>query len=143
MIFWYVFSFQSVIGVVLVVVVFRIGEVWSFHKCIKYVKINISLISMIFCFFFPSFLFLYPLFIFSFKTCFGLYEILDRFLTWEITLFTLSWYIWFEYITYEKSKHNTYLCTTKTIEKHANMETKANAKKSKQKIKGNQQRSYN
>ena len=51
--------------------------------------------------------------------------------------------MWFEYITYEKSKHNTYFRTTKTIEKHANMETKANVKKSKQKIKGNQQRSCN
>lgn len=70
-------------------------------------------------------------------------SVLDRFLTCEITLITLSSFIWFEYITYEKSKHNTYFCTTKTIEKHANMETNAFAKKSKQKIKGNQQRSYN
>ena len=46
--------------------------------------------------------------------------------------------MWFEYIDYKKSKPGTYSCAPKIIEKHSNVYAKANARKSKQKIKGNQ-----
>ena len=49
-----------------------------------------------------------------------------------------SLFMWFEYIDYKKFRPGTYSCVPKIIEKYFNVYAKANPRKSKQKIKGNQ-----